>query len=479
MSVSNSLSSWIGNLSLRAKLTSAIAGLLLAISVFLFVFFPWQMDRSSRDLLFRDLITVLGRASQPGVEFGDSEYTTTLLGSLQDSGVVTYAVLRRGDGTVLGAWRPENQPTDLGLTPTSNAQAAEPVERDGQLHSAILVIPGHGSAHGALHMGFSLAKVAELRRTNMLIVGAVSALIFLIGLAISLVLGRALALPIRNMTDVSLRIAAGDISQPKMAMARRDEVGQMAAAFDRMIEAQRLVVTEISEIAAQIVHVATEIYSASHEQETASAEQSTAVEEVTQTVRSLLGSAGHIAESAQGVLANAEKTRGTTDITASKIAELSNHTNRIAEILEIIRDIADRSDLLALNASLEATRAGESGRSFSLVAVEMRRLAERVTASVADVKSLVADVRSSSSSTVLATEENRKLAESTTDSARQITLVTQQQKTATEQVSQSMVDISQVLSQAVTVTQQTRNSAEGLKKLSERLSHAVSSYKLS
>src|SRR5205823_4647601 len=95
-----------------------------------------------------------------------------------------------------------------------------------------------------------------------------------------------------------------------------------------------------------------------------------------------------------------------------------------------------------LNASIEASRAGEAGRSFSIVAAEMRRLAERVTASVQDVKSLVDDIRSYGSATVTATEEGRKLAEGTTDSARQISMVTQQQRTGTEQVTESMKDIS-------------------------------------
>jgi methyl-accepting chemotaxis protein len=195
-------------------------------------------------------------------------------------------------------------------------------------------------------------------------------------------------------------------------------------------------------------------------------------------MQSLLEAAGHIAESARGVLANAEQTRETTDATAAKIAELSGHTNRIAEILEVIREIADKSDLLALNASLEATRAGEAGRSFSLVAAEMRRLAERVTASVQDVKSLVADVRASGTSTVEAMEQSIALALGTTESARQITMVTQQQRTGTEQVSQSMRQFSQVLRQSVMATQQTRSSAEDMKRLADRLQELVGSFRV-
>ena len=103
-------------------------------------------------------------------------------------------------------------------------------------------------------------------------------------------------------------------------------------------------------------------------------------------MQSLLDSAGNIADSARGVFDNAQKTRQTTDGMSGHVQTLFKHTARIAELLEVIRDIADRSDLLALNASLEATRAGDAGRAFALVAAEMRRLAERITASVVDVK---------------------------------------------------------------------------------------------
>jgi methyl-accepting chemotaxis protein len=202
------------------------------------------------------------------------------------------------------------------------------------------------------------------------------------------------------------------------------------------------------------------------------------MEEVRRTMMTLLDSASHIAESARGVLENAERSKDTADTTSARITELSRHTSRIAEILEVIRDIADRSDLLALNASLEATRAGEAGRAFQLVAGEMRRLAERVTASVQDIKSLVADVRASGASTVMANDEGRKLTDSTTESARQITIVTQQQRTGTEQVSEGLLHMTNLVNQALAATQHTRVSAAMLKDHAESLAAVVSRFHL-
>jgi methyl-accepting chemotaxis protein len=320
--------------------------------------------------------------------------------------------------------------------------------------------------------------------------------------------------PIERLTQTALRIAAGDLSQGELPHAGKDEVGQMAAAFNqmlhslrtlaeaadrmarkdlrgrielegqvadaynRMIVGQRGVVREIGGAAVELTTAAAKIYGAAQQQEAAAAQKATAVEDVSRTMQSLLESASHIADSARGVLANAERTKDTTEVMGKRLGELWGHTSRISELLEVIRDIADRSDLIALNASLEATRAGESGRAFALLAGEMRRLAERVTAQVADVKSLLADVRVSGSATMDAMKEGRKLAEGTTESARQITLVTQQQRSATEQVLEGMRHISSVLGDSVAAAHETRASAGALKQQADKLSEVVGEFAL-
>src|SRR5262249_24304516 len=155
------------------------------------------------------------------------------------------------------------------------------------------------------------------------------------------------------------------------------------------------IVGHIAQSASQLVGAASEMYAAAQEQEAAAQQQSVGVEEVSRTMESLLVAATHVTESTMGVLTRAERTRETTSRTAAKIPELSAHASRLGEILDEIREIAARSDLLALNASLEGTRAGEAGRGFALVTAEMRKLAERITASVGDIKKLVSDVRAS------------------------------------------------------------------------------------
>jgi methyl-accepting chemotaxis protein len=277
---------------------------------------------------------------------------------------------------------------------------------------------------------------------------------------------------LRDLSAAAGALAKGDLE------IRLSGEGDVATAFRAMIESLGRIVRQIHETSVLLAAAATEIYAASQEQEAAAASQSTAMAEIRQTMESLFEAAAHVAESVRGVLSNAERTLETTDRMVLRIGDLTNHAGRIGEILETIRDISDRSDLLALNGALEASRAGEAGRGFGLVAAEMRRLAERVMSSVHDVRSLVGDIRASGSSTMMATEDSKKLAASTTDAARQITMVTQQQRSGTEQVLQSVREIAETLAQSVAAMAQSRASAEQLKSQADKLSSLVRAFRI-
>jgi hypothetical protein len=420
------MNAFLDRFPLRVKLVTLMGVLVGAIALVLFLVFPAQMEAIARqgvETRANTMARVIAKGLQPGLEYDDSEYVDSLLETLESTGEVDYAYLQRSDDSLLGGYRAERRPRRLALDATTEPRN---LTQGNRMHTVILLSVGAGAERrtGTLGIGFSLDQLERDVQRNRWTAALASILVFVLGLGVSYLIG----------TGLTRQIASS---------------------------------------ASQIASAATQMHAAAQAQEAAGTEQLASAEEVSRTVQSLLESAGHIADSAAGVLENAERARETSELTAAKITELSAHANRIAEILDAIREIADRSDLLALNASLEATRAGEAGRSFSLVAAEMRRLAERVTASVEDVKSLVADVRSSGSSTVVATEENLKLVDGTTESARQITLVTQQQQSATEQVVQSMRDMGRVVQDSVTSIQTTRDIAEALKGESERLARVV------
>jgi methyl-accepting chemotaxis protein len=187
----------------------------------------------------------------------------------------------------------------------------------------------------------------------------------------------------------------------------------------------------------------------------------------------VLGSAQEIAQSSSMVLGNAERTvQGNRDV-AQRIKELNTHAEKVAEVLATIMQVADRTDLLALNAALEGTKAGEAGRGFTLVAAEMRRLAESVMESVAVIRKLMNDVRSASQSAVQAGHEGIALSEQTTRSAGDIALVTQKQRQATEEVGRSMDEMAGAVANTMANTRQTVRTAGELAELAGAITQLI------
>jgi methyl-accepting chemotaxis protein len=503
-----------GRLSVQAKLVAFVGVALVIVNAAAFSYAP-RMERSFQALAERraaDIALGVGLAAEPLVQAKDGPGLASLMARLSDVPNVQSGAVWGPDGALVASYHGDQlgstfHRTDVELL--TNADGALRVDRP------------LGSTGATLTLGLRTADLLEgVRDGRFFILAALAASAAFLWAV--WVLANRLVRPITRITNVSLRIADGDLSRSAdedlvgsaLLMGGNDEIGRMALAFQQMlgslrelseatgrvaqgdltnplkmkgpvanafnamVDGQRAVLQQLGEAALQLAGATSEIYAAAQEQQATATQQSAGVDEASQTMQSLLQSAAHIAESARGVLSNAERTKETTDTMSKRFAELTAHMNRIGELLDVIREIADRSDLLALNASLEATRAGEAGRSFSLVAAEMRRLAERVTAAVQDVKVLVADVRAFGSSTIMATEEARRLADSTTESARQITLVTQQQRTGTEQVSQGMREITAALAQSVSSVTQIRTSTEALKGQADRLAEIVGMFRL-
>ncbi len=498
------------NLPLGIRFALFTALLLGVLSASLYLMLALGMERSlHRDMEARavSLAGLTARTVTPWLETNETARIQDFLvgiGEVADSSIV----IRRPDGGEVAALHGERATGPL--PPLSDKPRVELRSDMVRVDMALRLREG---GNGRLTLGLSLEYVEKARREMNSVLHLVLGAFFVAGVLATLIVVRWLLRPLHAMTAAVRRIAQGDLSQEGLGMHGPDEIGQLAEAFDhmlailralaegmdkmgrgdltarvavegqvaaafnRMAEHQRTIIGQIAEAALKLAGAATQLYELVQRQEEATARQAAGVEEVSRTVQSLLDSASNIAEAAHGVFDNAQRTRQTTESMAGHVLSLTGHTNRIAELLEVIRDIADRSDLLALNASLEATRAGEAGRAFSLVASEMRRLAERITASVQDVKTLLVDIRSAGTSSAVATDESRKLAESTTDSAHHITMVTQQQRTATGQVLESMREIGNILSGSVGSSRESRASVELLRSTAEQFRSLVGTFR--
>lgn len=313
-------------------------------------------------------------------------------------------------------------------------------------------------------------------------------------------------------------VREGDLSRWNTS-TEDPQLAPLLEGFGKVIETLRTFVREMNEAALRLSSSANQVLAASTQHETSSTEQAAAIHETTATMEELKHASAQIAENAGAVARVAEETLGAARAgrgaiaefiqamqqirsdgiaVADSIAKLSKRVERIGTVVEVIDEIADRSDLLALNAALEGSRAGEAGKGFSIVAAEMRRLAENVLDSTKEIKSLITEIReatanagSAADASKVATESGEKLGavaaqavegilagvQETSDAARVINLATQQQRTATEQVVASMAEIEDVTRQTTQASKQATGASAELSQLAGRLAELIKRFK--
>jgi methyl-accepting chemotaxis protein len=264
---------------------------------------------------------------------------------------------------------------------------------------------------------------------------------------------------------------------------------------------------QIGSAVLQIQSSSSELQVAANQQATGAKEQSTAMTEISTTIRELLATTRQIAESSRRVARNAEQTavsansgHGTVDLTHESIAairrqvdqivahmlELGKKSQEIGAVIEIVSELAEQTNILAINATIEAAGAGDSGKRFAVVADEIRKLADRVAGSAKEIRALIEDVRRAVNTTVMATETGSKavdagsrqfgdvasafkqiagLVSTTTEAAREIELSTTQQSTAVEQVNIAIGSVAQASAEMETSAGQTLKTASLLAEL--------------
>ena len=232
---------------------------------------------------------------------------------------------------------------------------------------------------------------------------------------------------------------------------------------------RRRMVAPVVHVGERLQAMAAEMHSTSQEQQAGAAEQSSAVEETRRTFSGLVDATHSLSRLGVDVLSNAELSQRNAQAIASRIDDLSSSTETINEILSLVKDVANKSEILALNAALEGSKAGDAGRGFSLVATQMQRLAEQVMESVKKIEVLTGVITKSSTDAVQAAEEAERVATLTTSAARDIAAAVAHQQSGAEQVSVAMDEIGQVAHGNVDAARGIVSSANDLITLADRL----------
>lgn len=335
--------------------------------------------------------------------------------------------------------------------------------------------------------------------------------------------------PKREALDVHLRGFIGKqertLNQARHATAESaaSSIGLMiAAAVAVVLLATGVAITLARmlgrQIGAAVGHVqssSAELQASANQQATGAKEQATAMAEINTTISELLASSRQIAESAQRVVQIAEQTanaarsgegtveqahesilgiRRQVDLVVGHMLELGAKSQQIGAVLDIVAELAEQTNILAINATIEAAGAGEAGKRFAVVAGEIRDLADRVTGSAKEIRALIDDVRSAVNTTVMATETGSKTVDSgsrqfgdvtsafkqiaalvttTTESAREIELSTKQQASAVEQVNVAIANVAQTTRETEASSGQTLETVSQLASLSTDLLRLV------
>jgi methyl-accepting chemotaxis protein len=341
------------------------------------------------------------------------------------------------------------------------------------------------------------------------------ALVALLGIATRLSITRRLG----EFQQLVTLVGQGDLTA-KAAREGGDELGKLAHGLNQVVTRLKNTATETRAVSENLNAAAMELLASAKEQSAVTGEQVAAYQETNATMQQVSQSCSQIAEKAKEVTITAaavsianisgldavQKTNQTVEAiheqaeaVAQNIVSLSEKTQAVGDILATVNDIAEQSHLLALNAAIEAAAAGEHGRSFSVVAGEIKNLADQSKAATVQVKTILGDIQKEINTSVMLTEEAvkrvdlgkhqadvaasaiRNMAANIDQSVQafqQIVAGTNQQQIGFENVMQAMKDLSRTAEQAASGTRQTEKAAANLTDLGAQLGMATEGYRL-
>jgi methyl-accepting chemotaxis protein len=325
--------------------------------------------------------------------------------------------------------------------------------------------------------------------------------------------------PLSAIVTIVQAACQGDIGH-KVEVNTSDEIGTLATSYNQMLDLIVYLIRQTQEASKRLAGSSNDILSATEEQASGAAQQAASISETTATMEELASTYRQIAENADQVVTMAEASLGSaengqqavantlsameeikarTQASANKILALGERSQQIGQVLSIINGIADQTKILALNAAIEAARAGEAGKGFSVVAIEIRKLAESVVDSTGEISGIMTEIQSSANDLVISTEQELRqvqvgvdlahttgdsldsildLIEQTTVAAKEISAATQQQKSATDQVVKAMREVAAVAQQTAAGSRQVASAAEALSGMAKESSQVGSAFQI-
>ncbi|MDO6441976.1 MULTISPECIES: methyl-accepting chemotaxis protein [unclassified Marinobacter] len=348
---------------------------------------------------------------------------------------------------------------------------------------------------------------------------AATAIAVLLGILMAYLITRAITAPINHAVAIASEVASGNLSVD-IDNSRTDEVGRLMAALATMVSGLRELVRSIESGATNIAAASEELSTVTSQTSDGINRQKQETDQVATAMNEMTATVAEIARNAEQAFTVAsdaanQATEGEREVreTVSQvnglanevsqsmeiIQSLKNETTNIGTALDVIKSVAEQTNLLALNAAIEAARAGEQGRGFAVVADEVRSLAQRTQSSAQEIETLVTSLQTSSNDSVSAMESSATMAADTLKRATatgasieritrsvdeikqynsQIATASEQQTSVAEEINQNVTSIRDLTDQSAASSNQTASSSSELAKLGSELQNLVSRFRL-
>ncbi|UQZ32284.1 methyl-accepting chemotaxis protein [Paenibacillus sp. PK3_47] len=344
----------------------------------------------------------------------------------------------------------------------------------------------------------------ETYTTSLAITVSIVIIAILFSILVGYLIARSIARPLTQMLGLATEVAGGNLTL-KSDVTSKDEVGQLAAALNRMVDNLRELINGIVMNSQSVAASSEQISASTEEIAGSSTSQSAAAANITELFRELSAAINSVAISAEEAAELSNETVRTAreggyvvetslqgmQAVNVKMSQLEDDSRQIGDIIEVIDDIAEQTNLLALNAAIEAARAGEQGRGFAVVADEVRKLAERSSEATKEITKIIKAMQENTKQSVRAVAESVEQSSMTSQAFEQIIAMVnnsslkvneiaaacEEESAQAAEVMSSVEAISASSEESAAASEETAATCQSLAQLSEELANSAAAFK--